>query len=60
MPVGSAKKRATALPPNYTPIGHVWEQIIAREESARKKQLGGTRRKKRSAGIRKKRFTRRR
>jgi len=47
------KKPANAATPNKRPIGHVWERIREREESAKKKRMvGGTRRKKRSRGTR--------
>jgi hypothetical protein len=51
----SSKKRtsAIALSPNFRSIGHVWERIKEREESAKKKRMvGGTRRKKRFRGTR--------
>ena len=47
------RKGASSSPPNYSSIVSVGEQIRAREESARKRLMsGGTRRKKRSRGTR--------
>jgi len=54
----SPKKRtsAVALSPNFRPIGHVRERIKEREESAKRKRMkGGTRRKKRFTGTRRRR-----